>query len=176
LVPSNDNPSYLTTYGAIKSINTLGPIYILNIILPNLDKILTATNREIILNDSKILDKPETLNENCLNPSQLSPAMVVDQPSQIYGSYQKITFSLPPFQSNPPINPSIFSEISYTNVINEQKESKWPKEDVQTINKNLFKNKSFSIQKYHKAFYVHYAIKVKYFKYLGICRFIVELC
>lgn len=163
-------------YGAIKSINVLGPTHIINIILPKLDQILNCLvsetgnnlNNNSFINvgtlnmngKTKFANQHTSFNEDkSLNPSQNSNVMMVDAPS-FGNSVPKITFSLPPFISNYPISSSIFSEISNTNVIDINKENKVMDEENKVLT-GILKSKNVPINS-KKAFYVYYALKVKF--------------
>jgi hypothetical protein len=170
LVPNEINPSYLTAYGAIKSINALGPSHITNIVLPKMEEILKS------LNYSTNGNFKDMLNEN-LSADVISDRMEVEQ-NDIGSTYQvqsftdtgapKISFSLPQFtMQNIPIQSSIFSEISNTNVVkfNEKEKNSEGLENCNEENKmmkSLMKSQvgrsnSCTVK---KAFYAYYALKV----------------
>jgi hypothetical protein len=171
IIPQIHNPNFLTVYGAIKSINILGPTHIINIILPKIDTILNSlisdsgnpiTSNIGAFGSSNIFNKE---NDKSLNPSQNSNLMIVDQPSLGLGnSLPKISFSLPPFITNYPITSSIFSEISNTNVIDVNKESKFKDHEENKMLVSILKSKNVPVNS-KKAFYVYYALKVIYFYY-----------
>jgi hypothetical protein len=172
-VPSESNPAYLTVYGAIKSINSLGPSHIINLVLPKMEEIFKS------LNSSTDGNFKEMINES-INGEGESDRMVVDQ-NEIGNTYQqqsytdtgapKISFSLPQFtMQNMPIQSSIFSEISNTNVVkfndkektadgldNYNKDNKMIKSLMKS---QVGKNNSCTVK---KAFYAYYALKVKIF-------------
>jgi hypothetical protein len=155
-------------YGAIKSINALGPTHIINLVLPKMEQIFKAVNATTEGNFKDFTKFAESL-----NPSQ-GDQMQVDQ--EIGHTYQqsmgenvpKISFSLPAF--NVPIQSSIFSEISHTNVVNFNIESEMlngenkPNHEnkmMQSLMKNNTVRSNSNLVK--RAFYAYYALKVNYY-------------
>jgi hypothetical protein len=90
LSPIKDGKTrYLTSYGAIKGINILGPAHITNIILPNLDLLLSQVFQDHYIQMSIPIN------------NSLNETIIIDEPSQ------KISFSQ--FQTIPQnINSSLF--------------------------------------------------------------------
>lgn len=145
IVPNINNPCYLTTYGAIKSINAFGPLSIIDHIIPKLDQIIQRFNTIYVLSKHK-----ETYNED---KSQLNLPLTQSQPE----SFPKISFSMPVgYTINPPITSSILLDASSFDA--NKKETSQNKVDVKLSD---FKNIVTNINE--KACYVYNALKVKYF-------------
>ncbi len=145
-------------YGAIKSINTLGPTHLLNILYPKIDTILQYLTRDIF-----VTENIDSVDKNCDVEKEeivISDSMVVDQPSQM--SMMKLSLSIPQFGNYGEGNfipSSIFSEISNTNVVNYKKEAGKSVEQDKLI-ASLTKTKKFNKLANKKAFYVNYVLKV----------------
>lgn len=147
LLPIKDNKArYLTSYGAIKGINILGPAHIINIILPFLDIILSQVFTDQYISTTVQINS--SLNETIIN----------DEGSQ------KISFSQ--FQTLPQnINSSLFADNS--NIVKS-------KNDMIVDDGYAFRKKiSFKDRK--KAYFVYYALKVMfvYFRNLLLCCLII---
>lgn len=170
LMPDTKNPNFMTTYGAIKSINILGPSYIIDLILPKIDFILNATYDTGVIN---LLDKTKTgfskVNDSMsINSIQNSQnIMIIEQPDNVEMPYQaesfpKISFSLPQFIQNNPLSSSIFSvnsnlgNVKTDQVVFGQEIKKEKLEKIPVISKN----QKLPLSKIKKAFYVYYALKV----------------
>jgi len=163
LIPDLDSssPCYLTTYGAIKSINILGPAYILDLIVPVMEKILlTLDIKHCIKNKWKgkniTLEKNKKDTQGAYENTQNMEMDVNDYLPDIYPT-QKINFSLPLLTGGVPIVSSIFSEISNTYVIDSKTAAKvehdYHKKDEEYSDK-------LRMERDKKMFYVYYALKV----------------
>jgi hypothetical protein len=167
IIPDKHNRKYLTVYGAIKviklfkkSINILGPSYVMSYILPKLEEILNRIEEESKYNKIGVKIRKTETND--------SENMVVDQP---LGSFPNISFSQQNnFASlNNNIPSSLFSE-SGGNII---------KSSANIINESIvYKTKldKSMIKADKECFYVYYALKVIIYSYIGISTYSIKLC
>ena len=163
LIPdsTSSSPSYLTSYGAIKSINILGPAYILDLIVPVMEKILlTLDIKQCIKNKWKgknfTCDKNKKDIHGAYENTQNMEMDVVDNVPEINPT-QKINFSLPFLTGHVPIVSSIFSEISNTYVIDSKTAAKVEHDFDKKDEEN---SDELRMERDKKMFYVYYALKV----------------
>ena len=159
LIPDINSPSptYLTSYGAIKIINTLGPAYILDIIVPVMDKILAALNIKNCIRNRRN-SKGLVDNYHASEFKQNIEHAMTDSidPCQMQ-SVPQINFSFPLITGHIPIVSSMFSEISNTYVIDAKTAARVEPDnerDGDTSSSN-------TVNREKKMFYVYYALKVK---------------
>jgi hypothetical protein len=142
IIPDKTKPAFLTVYGAIKALNILGPCHIIDIVLPNIEVIFNS-----LINYSAEESSVESQLRESLNPSQDQTAMMVDLPE----SLPKITFSMPDYLNVANIPASIFSEVSNTILIKDDKK-------VQAFLD--LKHKKINPNTLKKVFYAYGALKV----------------
>jgi hypothetical protein len=163
LIPdvNSPSPSFLTSYGAIKSINILGSAYILDIIVPVMDKVLATLNKNLMIkmnfNFNNNTDNKKFSNNKNDHNTQYMDIHMGDtiEYQQVGGSLPKINFSLPLMAGHMPIVSSMFSEISNTNVI----DSRTGARVEQEIERDGGKCPKIRLELDKKMFYVYYALK-----------------
>jgi hypothetical protein len=144
ILPKENMNNYMTVYGAIKAINSLGPLHALEIILPKIGEIFN--NITVISTDGIQVSL-----KNFVEQTEKNISKQIESNSQ-----SKLTFSIPQFLTIP-LSHSIFSDISNINSINNNFEKKL--EDENKLINNLITSYNINQNILRKAFYAYYALK-----------------
>lgn len=71
IIPNIKNPKYLTSYGAIRGLNTLGISYVKQFIFPNMEKIISTLDMKEVLDAQEKKIKPK-IEENLSNNQNIN--------------------------------------------------------------------------------------------------------